>query len=122
MMRDLVQVSGASGPPTELIFGDWYPAMRSGELRAGKTETALLLGVPLLREGVPIGALTLTRSTVRPFTDKQIELLTTFADKVAVRDYVADAVGPPRCSAVCTPWCRIGARWSRPSCRRSSSS
>ncbi len=48
MMRDLVQVSGASGPPAELIFGDWYPAMRSGKLRAGKTAKALLLGVPLL--------------------------------------------------------------------------
>ena len=36
------------GPPTELIFGDWYPAMRAGELRAGKTATTLLLGIPLL--------------------------------------------------------------------------
>ncbi len=39
---------GDAGPPAELIFGDWYPALRAGELRAGKTATALLLGVPLL--------------------------------------------------------------------------
>ncbi len=47
-MRDLVQVSGASGPPTELIFGDWYPALRVRDLRKGKMTTALLLGVPLV--------------------------------------------------------------------------
>jgi phenylpropionate dioxygenase-like ring-hydroxylating dioxygenase large terminal subunit len=45
-LSDLVQV--AAGPPAELIFGDWYPAMRVGDLRAHKTAKALLLGVPLL--------------------------------------------------------------------------
>ena len=69
----IIQILDIKADP-EYTFSE---GLEKGDFRTG-------LGVPMLREGVPIGVLSLTRKEVRPFTEKQFDLATTFADQAAI--------------------------------------
>jgi two-component system, NtrC family, sensor kinase len=70
--------------PDVLADPEYSPPEGSLKQAQGLGQYRTTLVVPMMREGIPLGTITLWKTKVEPFTERQIELVTTFADQAAI--------------------------------------
>ena len=70
--------------PLTLLYSTFTVPRRFKGCQTHTPDYGCVLAVPMLRDGQPVGAITVGREAARPFSDAQIELLKTFADQAVI--------------------------------------
>jgi|ERR1700724_925288 GAF domain-containing protein len=85
LTRRRVQIADVREEPGYADAPSGFTGAKLAQLAGARTVVGVLVGVPLLKESELVGVILIFRQEVRPFTDRQVELVTTFADRRSSR-------------------------------------